>query len=75
MKFVTGSKTAPTLGLPGKLEILFKHECKSVKTCKCKLKVSTCDLSMTIPVHYKNSDDMFKALAESMEMSCGFDEL
>ena len=75
MKFVPGTSSIPPLGLPGKLKVLFKHWCtNSNQSCKCKPTVSTCALSLTLPVHYNNKQAMKEALTEAALMSQGFDK-
>ena len=75
MKFVPGTSSIPPLGLPGKLEVLFKHWCiNSNGSCKCKRTVSTFALSLTSPVHYNNKQAMKEVLTEAARMSQGFDK-
>ena len=73
MQFISGSPSVPPLGLPsnGKILILFKHGCSN--SCSCKPNVSTCSLSMTIPVHYDSLESMREALVDAVKMSLGFD--
>ena len=52
-----GTSSIPNLGLPGKLKVLLKYWCRnSNQICKCKPTVSTCALSLTLPVHYGKDD-------------------
>ena len=75
MKFVSGTSSIPPLGLPGKSKVLFKHWCTSSNwSCKCKPTLSTCALSLTLPVHYNNKQPMKEALTEAARMSQRFDK-
>jgi len=73
MKFLTGAKTVPPLGMPKNIQINFKHGCNA--ECKCKLYVSTCALSLTLPCHYKTKDEMVDVIVDSVRLSRGFDAL
>lgn len=72
MKFVSGTPTIPPLGLQSRLAILFKHDCANDKTCRCKLTTMTCDLSLSLPMHYKDTTDMMTAIVDSIKLSQGF---
>ena len=74
MKFLTGSRTVPASGLVNKLTVIFKHWCTNLpKTCLCKPSVSTCSLTLTLPVHYPAMLSMRKALEDAVKLSQGFD--
>ena len=72
MKFITGTRTIPPLGLPHKLKIYFKRECEKMTSCKCKVSTMTCDLTLHLPMHYKTQTDMVGVLVESVQLSRGF---
>ena len=74
MKFLTGSSTVPPSGLANKLAVIFKHWCTNLPgTCLCKLSVSTCSLTLTLPVHYPTVLSMKKALEDAVKLSHRFD--
>ena len=74
MKFISGTSSIPPLGLPSKLTINFKHWCRALpKECKCKPTVSTCALSLTLPVHNQTMEVMKRSLCDAVKMSQGFD--
>ena len=62
-KFITGSEHIPPLGLPKKITAKFKHGCP--ERCKCQPTASTCDLSITLPVHYHEDYNKFKESIDS----------
>ena len=57
-KFITGCKRIPPLGLPKRITVKFKHGC--VERCRCRPTASTCDISITLPVHYHDNYSQFK---------------
>ncbi|CAB3978943.1 G2 M phase-specific E3 ubiquitin- ligase-like [Paramuricea clavata] len=61
-KFITGCERIPPLGLPKRISVKFKHGC--IERCRCRPTASTCDLSITLPVHYHDNYSQFK---ESMD--------
>ena len=75
MKFVSGTSSIPPLGLLRKLKVLFKHWCTNRnQSCKFKPTVSTCALTLTLPVHYNNNQAMKEALTGAAVMSQRFDK-
>ena len=71
LKFITGARDIPALGFPEQIAIYFIHECDQVK-CKCRPKVSTCDLHLQLPVHYQSSEDMIAAWMSALKECKGF---
>jgi hypothetical protein len=72
-KFIIGSEHIPPLGLPKQITAKFKHGCQ--ERCRCRPTASTCDLSITLPVHYHNDYNLFKesidsALIEGIGLGC-----
>jgi hypothetical protein len=57
LQFITGSKAVPPLGLPKGITVKFKHGCPA--TCKCRPTSSTCDLSITCPVHTTGLEELY----------------
>ena len=70
MKFLTGSSSVPVLGLPSKFNVEFIHECP--RACKCCPTVSTCDLTLKIPVHYNTKDETKNVFQTAVDLSKGF---
>ncbi|XP_046856540.1 G2/M phase-specific E3 ubiquitin-protein ligase-like isoform X1 [Xenia sp. Carnegie-2017] len=62
-KFITGCEQLPPLGLPKPITVKFKHGC--TERCKCRSTASTCDLSITLPVHYRDSYNQLKEAIDS----------
>ena len=62
-KFITGCERIPPLGLPKRIAVKFKHGC--MEKCKCRPTASTCDLSITLPVHYHDNYNQFKESIDS----------
>ena len=56
IKWMTGSKTIPPLGFPKKFSVQFVHGC--AEACRCRPTVSTCDITLKIPVHLTTEEDM-----------------
>ena len=74
MKFLAGSSTVPPSGLANKLAVIFKHWCTNLpRTCLCKPSVSTCSLTLTVPVHCPTMLSMKKALEDTVKLSQRFD--
>ena len=70
MTFLTGSRTVPPSGLVNKLTVVFKQWCTNLpKTCLCKPSMSTCSLTLTLPVHYPTMFSMKKALEDAIKLS------
>jgi hypothetical protein len=73
LKWMTGSSEVPPLGFPKKFEIKFLHGC--IACCKCRPTVSTCDLSITMPVHINKFEEMKEMLHSAVKDSHGFGNL
>ena len=52
LKFITGLEQVPPLGLPDQIIVKFKYFCSA--NCQCRPTASTCDSSITFPLHYDN---------------------
>ena len=70
LKWMTGSKTIPPLGLPKKIAMSFLHSCPV--GCKCRPAASTCDIRCTIPVHIASEEFMKEMLVSALDDSYGF---
>ena len=62
-KFITGCERVLPLGLPKHITVKFKHDC--MERCRCRPTASTCDLSVTLPVHYHDNYSEFKESIDS----------
>jgi hypothetical protein len=71
LKFITGVRKIPPLGLPKKITVYFIHECHDDR-CKCRPKASTCDLHLRLPVHYQTSEGMTSAWVSALKECKGF---
>lgn len=71
LKFISGLEQVPPLGLPGTITIKFKYFCNP--NCHCRPTASTCDPSITFPLHYDTYDafcqSMSSALVEGLALS------
>ena len=70
MKFLTGSETIPSHLFPERISINFKHGCET--NCKCYPTVSTCAVSISIPVHINNDEEMKRTFVEALSLDMGF---
>lgn len=70
LKWAVGASTIPPLGLPKKISIQFLHGC--APGCRCRPTTSTCSLTITIPTHLDNEDDMKSIMASAVADSQGF---
>lgn len=59
-QFITGSWTLPIHGFENKIIVQFLHSCK--EKCGCLPTVSTCALTITLPIHIENIDKMIKIM-------------
>lgn len=66
LQFITGSRSVPPLGFPHPITVKFKHGCPD--GCKCRPVSSTCDLSITLPVHYQQLE--FNLVMSSAMVEC-----
>ena len=73
LKFITGTNSIPPLGLPKEIIVKFKHGC--LAECKCRATTSTCDLSITFPVHYSGAEEFKKYLDSALEEGIGLGNL
>ena len=69
MKFLTGSERIPALGVPPAIELTFNHKCPP--GCKCFPTVSTCALTLDIPVHVRE-DEILTIFSTAIINSIGF---
>jgi hypothetical protein len=70
VKWMTGSKTIPPLGFPKKYSVQFVHDCE--EGCRCRPTVSTCDITLKIPVHLSTEEDMRDILKSAIKDCVGF---
>ena len=70
MAFLTGSEKIPALGLPPQITVTFKHDCRN--SCKCFLIVSTCSLTLDIPVHIRDEETMLEVFERALKEDVGF---
>ena len=73
MKFLTGSHSAPPLGFARKMDVAFRHGC--FVNCTCKIVVSTCDLCLTLPVHYNKKEQFIEVIFDAIKLAGGFHKL
>ena len=70
MKFLTGSETIPPHSFPERISINFKHGCET--NCECYPTVSPCAVSISIPVHLNNDEEMKRTFIEALLLDMGF---
>ena len=71
MKFLTGSETIPTFGVPTKkIEVSFNHGFP--KSCRCFPIVSTCSFSLIIPIRVKDDEEMVTMFETALLGDIGF---
>lgn len=70
LQFVTGSPTIPAGGFENQISVKFEHSC--IKDCKCFPIASLCDLSITIPVHIDNVQEMNDIMDTAVHASVAF---
>ena len=63
-KFITGSSSIPLHGFDSKISILFNHGC--LDGCGCMPLVSTCALSIELPIHINSLEKMVVSLERAM---------
>ena len=68
MKFLTGSETFPTFGIPTKIAISFNHGCPK----SCFPSVSSCSSSLNIPIHVKDDEEMLNICGTALLGDAGF---
>ena len=73
LKWFTGSNQVPPLGFPKPFSIQFLHGCR--EGCRCRPIVSTCDITLTLPVHIRDEVTMHEMLASAINDSKGFDRI
>ena len=73
VKWLSGTREVPPLGYPKKLSAQFVHGCP--ENCQCRPTVSTCDLSINLPVHINNEGIMKEILYSAIKDSYGFGNL
>lgn len=70
LTFISGLEQVPPLGLPDKITIKFKYF--SSAHCQCRLTASTCDPSITFPLHYDTYDAFCQSMSSALVEGCGF---
>jgi len=70
LEFLTGASSIPAVGFGSQINVIFLHGCPA--ECRCKPTISTCDLTMRLPVHIKSSEEMTAYFNDSLRMSYGF---
>ncbi|XP_078490016.1 ubiquitin-protein ligase E3C-like [Ciona intestinalis] len=78
MKFLTGSSTLPPLGLPNDLSISFLHGCRlspGGTKCRCLPTVSTCAISVVLPVHIETQEEMLNVFQCAITCEIGFGQV
>ena len=70
MAFLTGSEKNLASGCPPEIVAIFKHDCRN--SCKCFLIVSTCSLTLDIPVHICNKETMLEVFERALKEDVGF---
>ena len=73
MKFLTESETIPPHLFPEQISVNFKHGCETNR--KCYLTISTCAVSISIPVHINNDEEMKRIFVEALSLDMGFGRL
>ena len=69
LKFISGLERVWPLGLPDKITIKFKYICNA--SCWCQPKASTCDPSITFPLHYDTYDAFCESMSFALVEGCG----
>lgn len=70
LKFISGLEQVPPLGLPDKITIKFKYFYNA--NCQCRPTASTCDPSITFPLHYDTYDAFCHSMSSALVEGCGF---
>ena len=70
LKFINGLEQVPPLGLPDKITIKFKYFCDC--DSQCGRTASTCDPSITFPVHYDTYDAFYQSMSSALVEGSGF---
>ena len=68
--FLTGSESKPILGVTTEIFLEFLHDCEPsqmVTACKCLPTVSTCGVTLRLPVHIKSDDEMLAAFKSAID--------
>jgi hypothetical protein len=71
LKWLTGSYEIPPLGFPKLFSVAFVHGCQ--EGCACRPTVSTCDITMKLPVHIRDEIAMKEIIVSAIQDSYGFD--
>lgn len=69
MKFITGSSSIPPGGLQRNLSTEFVHGCAPL--CKCLPTISTCSLTVRLPVHLTSEEEMKAAFSMAIAGEVG----
>ena len=70
MKFLNGSETILPYLFPERISINFNHGCET--NCKCYPTVTACAVSISIPVHINNDEEIKKIFLEALSLDMGF---
>eukprot|EP00112_Aurelia_sp_Birch-Aquarium-sp1_P020140 Seg5121.1 transcript_id=Seg5121.1/GoldUCD/mRNA.D3Y31 product="hypothetical protein" protein_id=Seg5121.1/GoldUCD/D3Y31 len=73
LQWITGATDIPPLGFSRKIKCYFLHNCK--QDCQCRPTVSTCDLSLTLPIHSDDEEQMQHLMVSALKGSIGFTRL
>ena len=71
LKWLTGSYEIPPLGFPKRFSVTFVHGCQ--EGCACRPTVSTCDVTIKLPVHIRDETAMKEMIVSAIQDSYGFD--
>ena len=64
LKWLTGTKRVPPLAFSKKIQCKFLHGCPA--GCRCRPTTSTCDLSITLPVHLDTEENMKEIMISAL---------
>ena len=73
--FLTGSESKQILGVTTEIFLEFLHDCKPSQmgtACKCLPTVSTCGVTLRLPVHINSDDEMLAAFKSAIDSENGF---
>ena len=69
-KFITGTSRFTPLGMDRMITIRFKHGCPT--SCNCRPTASTCEPSLTLPVHKHDLQSFEEVMASALKEGVGF---
>ena len=70
IKWMTGASQIPPLGFPKKFTVEFVHGCTA--GCCCRPTVSTCDITIKLPVHINTAQNMEDMITSAVKESYDF---